>query len=73
MQKCESVSRRFQPGEGPSKGLLCDCEIFADGSFAALINMVAVSLSRITAACRIQIVAAIQMVVQCPWTPARDK
>ena len=23
------VSKHFQPGEGPSKGLLCDCEIFA--------------------------------------------
>ena len=25
--KCESASRRFQPGEGPSRGLLRDCEI----------------------------------------------
>ena len=24
--KCESASRRFQPGEGPSRGLLRDCE-----------------------------------------------
>ena len=31
-------SRRFHPGEGPSRGLLCDCENFADGSFAALLN-----------------------------------
>ena len=23
--KCESASRRFQPGEGPSRGLLHDC------------------------------------------------
>ena len=35
--KCESASRRFQPGEGPSRGLLRDCENFADGSFAALV------------------------------------
>ena len=35
--KCESASRRFQPAEGPSRGLPCDCEIFADGSFAALL------------------------------------
>ena len=27
----------FQPGEGPSRGLLCDC-IKTDGSFAALIT-----------------------------------
>ena len=26
----------FQPGEGPSRGLLRDCENFAEGSFAAL-------------------------------------
>ena len=24
--KCESTSRHFQPGEGPSRGLLRDCE-----------------------------------------------
>ena len=24
-------------GEGPSRGLLCDCENIADGSFAALV------------------------------------
>ena len=24
--KCESTTRRFQPGEGPGRGLLCDCE-----------------------------------------------
>ena len=23
--KCESASRCFQPGEGPSRGFLCDC------------------------------------------------
>ena len=23
--KCESASRLFQPGGGPSRGLLCDC------------------------------------------------
>ena len=28
--RCKSASRRFQPGEGPSRGLLCDCEIFAN-------------------------------------------
>ena len=27
--KCDSASRHFQPGEGPSKGLLRDCEILA--------------------------------------------
>ena len=26
----------FQPGVGPCRGLFCDCENFADGSFAAL-------------------------------------
>ena len=30
-------SKHFQPGEGPSRGLLRDCENFADGAFAALI------------------------------------
>ena len=35
-----SASRCFQPGEGPCRGLLRDCENFADGSFAALINTV---------------------------------
>ena len=33
--KCESASRRFQTGEGPSRSLLRDCE--NDGSFAALV------------------------------------
>ena len=28
--KCESAIRSFQPGEGPSRGLLRDCEIFAN-------------------------------------------
>ena len=26
---CESASKHIQPGEGPNRGLLCDCEIFA--------------------------------------------
>ena len=30
--KCESGSSRFQPGEGPSRGLLSDYEPF-DGTF----------------------------------------
>ena len=35
----DSQSRpHFQPGESPSRGLLCDCENFADGSFAALVK-----------------------------------
>ena len=34
--KCEHISRCFQPGEGPSRDLLRDCENIADGSFAAL-------------------------------------
>ena len=28
--KCESASRHFQPEEGPSRGILSDCEIFAN-------------------------------------------
>ena len=35
--KCESTSRHFQPGEGPSRGLFRDCDNFTDGSFAALV------------------------------------
>ena len=35
---CESASRRFQPGEGPSGNLLRDCENFADGLFEALLE-----------------------------------
>ena len=31
-------SRCFQPVKGPSRGLLCDCENFADGSFTALVR-----------------------------------
>ena len=27
---CESATRHFQPREGPSRGLLRDCEIFAN-------------------------------------------
>ena len=34
--KYDSASRPFQPGEGPKRGLLRDCENFADSSFAAL-------------------------------------
>ena len=26
----KAISRRFQPEEGPSRGLLCDCETFAN-------------------------------------------
>ena len=32
--KCESASRRFQLGEGPSRGLLCDYEP-SDGPFSS--------------------------------------
>ena len=38
--KCESASRRFQPGEGPSRGLLRDCTISPINRFAALIRSV---------------------------------
>ena len=31
--KSETASRRFQPGEGPSRGHLLDCEIFANLCF----------------------------------------
>ena len=43
-------SKCFQPGEGPSRGLFRDCEIFADGSFAALLkkNLHSYSLGEIT-------------------------
>ena len=34
--KCESSSSHFQPGEGPSRGLLCDCEPSCGPSFPAL-------------------------------------
>ena len=33
---CESASRRFQPGEGPSRGLLRDCTTSMINRFAAL-------------------------------------
>ena len=28
--KCENTTRHSRPREGPSRGLLCDCEIFTD-------------------------------------------
>ena len=34
--KCESASRRFQPGEGPSRGLLHDCTTSPINRYAAL-------------------------------------
>ena len=34
--KCESASRHFQPGEGPSRGLLRDCTTSLINRFAAL-------------------------------------
>ena len=37
--KCESASRRFQPGEGPSRGLLRDCTTSPINRFAALCKM----------------------------------
>ena len=37
LASCESTSRYFQPGEGPSRGLLRDCEKFGKGSFEALV------------------------------------
>ena len=35
--KCESGCSRFQPGEGPSRGLLCDYEPSDGPSFEALV------------------------------------
>ena len=34
--KCESATRCLHPGEGPSRGLLRDCDVKTDGSSAAL-------------------------------------
>ena len=39
--KCISASRCYQPGEGPSRGLLCDCKVSRNlrkPSFEALIS-----------------------------------
>merc|ERR1712242_434207 len=36
--KCESASRRFQPGEGPNRGLLRDCTTSPINRFAALLH-----------------------------------
>ena len=36
--KCESASRHFQPGEGPSRGLLRDCTTSPINRFAALLE-----------------------------------
>ena len=36
MQKCESASRRFQPGESTRRDFLHDCEKFNESSFQAL-------------------------------------
>ena len=36
--KCESGSSRFQPGEGPSRGLLRDCTTLPINRFAALVE-----------------------------------
>ena len=39
MLKCESSCSRFQPGEGPCRDLLCDCETYfklREGSFSSL-------------------------------------
>ena len=38
--KCESASRCFQPGEGPSRGLLLDCTTSPINRFAALIVII---------------------------------
>ena len=35
--KVQVAGRYFQPGEGPCRGLLRDCENLADGSFEALL------------------------------------
>ena len=37
-RRSASSSRRFQQGVGPSRGILHDCENFADGPFAALVD-----------------------------------
>ena len=44
-----SGSSRFQPGEGPSRGLLCDCTTSPIHRFAALIFIVISPLSSILA------------------------
>ena len=36
--ECERASRRFQPGEGPSRGLLRDCTTSPINRFAALVT-----------------------------------
>ena len=38
LNKCESSSSRYQPGEGPSRGLLCDCTTSPIIRFAALVS-----------------------------------
>ena len=41
-------SRRFQPGEGPSRGLLCDCKTsrnLREPLFEALVSMLWLALS----------------------------
>ena len=37
LTKCESGSSHFQPGEGPSRGLLCDCTTSPINRYTALI------------------------------------
>ena len=46
--KCESASRRFQPGEGPSRGLLRDCSTSPINRFAALLLTPATAAAGVT-------------------------
>ena len=46
--KCESASRRFQPGEGPIRGLLRDCTTSPINRFAALLLTPATAAAGVT-------------------------
>ena len=50
MLKYKRGSRFFQPRESPSRSLLCDCENFTDGSFAALAPCLGLALRLVAAA-----------------------
>ena len=60
----------FLPIEGPSRGLLNDCENFVDSLFATLSNMIKAEFPHTTADTKHAIIAVIKFTTAPPLLPA---
>ena len=65
MLNLKAVSSRFQPGEGPSRGLLRDCETEGSSAAPAVIIYAAIGEIFVTTA-RVMFYHVILLVLRCP-------